>query len=156
MRLKPKFLDISMDDVVWDGGRTPVSSSGGTMSGLVHFHVPPCAAVGPPDGGDNTMATYEYAASKAASISGYAMAAFVVITPTHLSTKQAVFNVSVAPGLSGSVVGKMDGGADLAVGIDFDVLEDGSGITWDGYDLDGVVQENDVLRFVYKGSEGMV
>jgi hypothetical protein len=158
MKLKAKFVDLTLDDIWWwpESG-FPLGDYGG-ISGLKRFAVPPRIsgeadplAVGSPE----KAATYAYALNLASRISGYAMSARITVTADILAAKEALFPVQVADGLHGSVVGKIINGPELARGIDFDVLEDGSGISWVDFDMDGVVAEGDVLQFIYKGIRGL-
>ncbi len=158
MKLKAKFVDLTLGDIYWSTeSGFPIGDYGG-IDGLKRFAVPPRIsgeadplAVGSPE----KAATYAYALNLASRISGYAMSARITVTAAILAAKEATFLIRVADGLHGSVIGKIVDGPELARGIDFDVLDTGYGVTWNEFDLDGVVEEGDVLQFVYKGVQGL-
>jgi hypothetical protein len=155
MRLKPKFCDLTLDDVQWGpGGPAPINSEVGVWSGKKKF------AVMPRIDGNNfdpyyipesgMAATRGYLAAKEALVQGYGNLLILTLSQEDVWNGRVELAPPVAPGLLGSVVASISGGPELAPGIDFEVSHNGTALSWEGYGIENRVRVGDVLRIIYK------
>lgn len=146
-----KFLDLNLADLEFDQS-SALNVAGGTIAGRKEFLVHPVLAdsvdlFSVPS--DAALPGKAYLDSEAGKIVGAGVVYHHEITATNVTEKKIVW-----PGtanLHGSVIASVEGAPELAPGMDYEILPDGDGISWDGYALDGRIREGDLIRVVYKG-----
>mgnify|MGYP000910541503 FL=1 len=161
MRIGPKFIDIGVGDtqlnlgkLEYASGESPVTTGEQTITGKKTFEMPPkiAAALDPTAVPAEKIATAGYVTQLVADLVGTGKYLSHTITADDIAAKGISLSDPVSAGMLGSVVVVPVDGPELARGIDFEVLSDGSGITWNGYSIDETIESGDVLTLVYKTS----
>ena len=159
MKTTSKFLDIGPNEsqlnlgaLEYATGESPITTSEQTISGKKIFETPPkvAAALDPTTVPAGKIATAGYVLQQVADLVGIGKFLSHTVTADEVSGKGISLSDPVSGGMLGSVVIVPVDGPELARGIDFEVLTDGSGITWDGYAIDGTIETGDVLTLAYK------
>lgn len=146
-----KYLDLDFDDLEFTES-SALNVEGGTIAGRKEFLVHPVLSdtvdvTAIPS--DNALPGKAYLDSEAGKIVGGGVVYHHEVTSTDIDEKKIVWPGTVT--LHGSVVASVEGAPELAPGMDYEILPDGDGISWDGYALDGRIREGDLIRVVYKG-----
>jgi len=161
MKTTSKFLDIGPNEsqlnlgaLEYATGESPVTTGEQTISGKKIFETPPkvAAALDPTTVPAGKIATAGYVTQLVADLVGTGKYLSHTITADDIAAKGISLSDPVSAGMLGSVVVVPVDGPELARGIDFEVLSDGSGITWNGYSIDETIESGDVLTLVYKTS----
>jgi hypothetical protein len=147
MKIKRKFLDVNLGDLAY-GTDKPFDAAGITIPGKKIFQVMP-RTEGDPEG-LNDAATWKYLQERKEGIRGDAELLVLPILQKDIDSKGIVFQYPVASGLHGSVMAQVLHGPELARDMDFTLMANGAGISWDGYALDGRIEVGDVLVVAYK------
>ena len=147
MKIKSKFLDVTLDDLTL-GDAKPFDVSGTAVAGKKVFTSMP-KTTGTTEN-MNDAATWAYLQTRKKNIKGDAELLVLPILQKDIDAKGITFEYPVASGLQGSVMAQILHGPELARDMDFTLMANGAGISWDGYALDGRIEVGDVLVVAYK------
>ena len=147
MKIKNKFLDVTLDDLAL-GDAKPFDVSGTDVAGKKVFTSMP-KTTGTTEN-MNDAATWAYLQTRKENVKGDAELLVLPILQKDIDAKGITFEYPVASGLHGSVMVQILHGPELARDMDFTLMANGAGISWDGYALDGRLKVGDVLVVAYK------
>lgn len=148
-----KKIDLNAADFSGSGF---LDCAGGTIEGRKVFLSPPkiSGALSPEEIPAGGLVTKGYLESVLSKVRGTSQILIHVVGAGDISAKGISLNPSAAPEVRGATAMSVAGAPVLLYGLDFTISEDGSTLSWDGYAMDGRVQEDDVLRVVYKAVVG--
>lgn len=147
MKIKNKFLDVTLDDLTL-GDAKPFDVSGTSVAGKKIFTAMPKTS-GVTEN-MNDAATWAYLQTRKENVKGDAELLVLPILQKDIDAKGIIFEYPVASCLYGSVMVQILHGPELARDMDFTLMANGAGISWDGYALDGRIEVGDVLVVAYK------
>jgi len=161
MKTKAKFLDIgtgetqlNLGTLEMGPGDAALTADAQTIAGKKEFETVPSTGAGltPTDLPAGGIGVVGYITDRLKKLVGFGVSEERTVTADEIAMKGLILTYPVDPEMFGSVVVWPENGPELARGIDFEVWEDGTAVTWDGYSIDGTIQAGDVLTLAYKTS----